>query len=104
MLTIQTLPLFDNELTHVLTIVCGFHRDSNPVKAIKAFGLTTFDDFRSSKYDHKWEYEENNTTLIVTGHNGIILSAIIAYARDLEVKQHNNKDSPLNWTHEEFNV
>ena len=45
MSAIQTLPPFDNELTHILTIVCGFPRDSNPVKAIKAFGLTTFDDF-----------------------------------------------------------
>ena len=104
MAALQQLPPFDNELAHVLTIVCGFPRDSNLVKAIKAFGLTTFDDFQSSKYDHKSEYEENNATLIVTGHNGIIMSAIIAFARDLEVKQHNDKDSPLNWTYEEFNI
>ena len=74
------LARFDLDLTHVLTIVCGFERNSNPVKAVKEFGFYSFVDFRSSEYDHKWQFEESNTTLIVTGHNGIILSAIIAYA------------------------
>ena len=54
----QALPPFDLDLTHVLTIVCGFNRNSNPVKAVKEFGITSFDDFRSSEYDHKWQYED----------------------------------------------
>ena len=34
----------------------------------------------------------------------MILSTIIAYARDMETQQHAEKDSPLNWTHEQFNL
>ena len=77
----------DLDLTHVLTIVCGFERNSNPVKAVKEFGITSFEDFRSSDYDQQWTYQDNtNSTLNVTGNNAQILSNIIAYARDLETQ------------------
>lgn len=33
---------FNLDLTHVLTTVCGFAKNSNPVKAIKEFGITNF--------------------------------------------------------------
>ena len=45
MAALQALPPFDLDLTHVLTIVCGFERNSNPVKAVKEFGITSFEDF-----------------------------------------------------------
>lgn len=38
-------------------------------------------------YNHKWEYEENNLKVTVTGNNTIILlSAMIAYVQDLAWK------------------
>ena len=46
---------FDLELTHVLTIVCAFPNNSKPIQAVREFGITDFDNFRSIEYDHKWE-------------------------------------------------
>ena len=45
MAALLALPPLDLDLTHVLTIVCGFERNSNPVKAVKEFGITSFEDF-----------------------------------------------------------
>ena len=96
---------FDLDLTHVLTIVCGFERSSNPVKAVKEFGITSFEDFRSTDYDQQWTYQDNtNSTLTITGNNAQILSAIIAYARDLETQGDQEKDTPQNWTKESFGL
>ena len=100
---LQALPPFDLDLTHVLTIVCAFPNNSKPVQAVREFGITDFDNFRSIEYDHEWEYDDNGPQ-VVTGNYGIILSTIIAYARDMEPRQHNDKDSPQNWTHEDFNL
>ena len=96
---------FDLDLTHVLTIVCGFGNNSNPVKAVKEFGITSFEDFRSTDYDHKWKYQDSsNSAATVVGNNAQILSAIIAYARDLETQNDQEKDSPQNWTKENFGL
>ena len=38
---------FDLDLTHVLTIVCGFPNPSAPISAVTEYGITTFDEFRS---------------------------------------------------------
>ena len=95
---------FDLELTHVLTIVCAFPNNSKPIIAVREFGITDFDDFRSIEYDQKWEYDNSGSQEIVTGNYGMILSTIIAYARDMENQQHADKDTPLNWTHEQFNL
>ena len=101
---LAALAPFDLELTHVLTIVCAFPNNSKPVQAVREFGITDFDNFRSIEYDHKWEYDNSGSQEIVTGNYGMILSTIIAYARDMETQQHADKDSPLNWTHEQFNL
>ena len=45
MTALQVLQPFNLDLTHALTVVCRFGRNSNPIKAIHEFGLTTFDDF-----------------------------------------------------------
>ena len=94
---LAALAPFDLELTHVLTIVCAFPNNSKPIQAVREFGITDFDNFRSIEYDHKWEYDDNGPQ-VVTGNYGMILSTIIAYARDMETQQHNNKDSSQNWT------
>ena len=79
--------LFDLDQTHILTVVCGFPNNRKPVQAGREFGIADFNNFRSIEYDHKWEYEDNSVKVIVTGNYGIILSTIIAYARDMETKQ-----------------
>lgn len=76
--------------------------NSKPVQAVREFGITDFDNFRSIDYDHKWEFEENNAKVIVMGNYGVILSTIIAYARDLETKADADKNSPQNWTSEKL--
>ena len=53
-------------------------------------------------YDYKWEYTNNNTKEVLTGVKADLLSTVIAYARDMEAKNHTNKDSPTNWTKDEL--
>ena len=36
---------FDLDLTHVLTIVCGFPNPSAPISAVTEYGITAFDEF-----------------------------------------------------------
>ena len=83
---------FDLDLTHLLTIVCGFLNPSAPINAVTEYGITTFDEFRSTEYDIAWTHTVNNATIAVTGSNAVILSASIAWARDLETKQHPDSD------------
>ena len=41
MAALQALPPFDLDLTHVLTIVCGFPNPSAPISAVTEYGITT---------------------------------------------------------------
>ena len=104
MAALQTLAPFDLDLTHLLTIVCRFPGASAPINAVKEYGITTFDEFRLTEYDHiyVWTHTVNNATVAITGNNAVILSASIAWARDLETKQHTDMDTPQNWTKDEF--
>ena len=102
MAALTPLAPFDLNLTYILTVVCAFQNTSTPIQAVSEYGITNFDDFRSMKYDHKWEYTHSNATQTITGVNFVILSAVIAWSRDLEAKNHGDKDTPTNWTKDNF--
>ena len=101
MANVPVLP-FDPGLTHILTTVCKFQSPSAPIQAVIEYGITTFDEFRSMDYDHKWEYKSNNAKDILTGVTADSLSTVIAWARDLETKNHAEKDNPSQWKREDL--
>ena len=98
---VAIVPFYLN-LTHVLTIVCGFPNPSAPINTVTEYGITTFDEFRLTEYDIAWTHTVNNATIAVTGSKAVILSASIAWARDLETKQLTDMNTPQNWTKDDF--
>ena len=102
MSTLTALHPFDLDLTHIVINVCNFQNPSTPIQAITEYGITTFDELRSMDYDHKWEYTINNAIEIITGIAAESLSTVIAWARDLESKNHADKDDPTKWKREDL--
>jgi hypothetical protein len=93
---------FDPGLTHIVTNVYNFQNPSTPIQSITEYGITTFDELRSMDYDHKWEYKINNAKEILTGIATETLSIVIAWARDLESKNHADKDDSTKWKREDL--
>ena len=102
MSALTALVPFDLNLTHILTVTCQFQNNSTSIQAVQEYGITTFDEFRTMDYDHKWEYTVNNATQTINGLNAITLAAVIAWSRDLEAKNDANKELPQNWTNDDF--